>query len=74
MAKRYTKYDVEFEKKYFPGTDREPFETPVEVISMTLFAENIESAAKLAWQTVTVNPTDYDMMFIGEHGYVPGRR
>lgn len=70
MTQRYRNFTVRFKKVY--GCDRDYKEelqnSPVEELSVQLWAENVNTAIDGAWKAVTVTPRCYEIIEVSTEG------
>jgi hypothetical protein len=63
---RYSKYMVDFNRKY--KADKDVMDPPVCGINVQVFAKDISEAMQKAWDAVRVTPEDYEIDQITRDG------
>jgi len=63
---RYSKYTVNFNRKY--NSDKDMMDPPVCSIDIQVFAKDISEAMQKAWDAVRVTPEDYEIEQINRDG------
>lgn len=59
-GKRYNKYTVIFNEKFIPGEEH----NDVNSVVLDIFGESVEDVIKKAWQTVTLTPEQFAIVFV----------
>lgn len=73
--KRFKRFEVTFKKIYKYGAERsfkeETVDFPVEEITVSVWAEDVNNAIARGWQAVTANPQDYEILNVNaeQHGW-----
>ena len=73
--KKFKRFEVTFKKIYhFPSErtlEEETKELPVEEITVSVWAEDVNNAIARGWQAVTANPQDYEILNVNaeRHGW-----